>query len=286
MRLILAFAIGIHITSASSSTQAAEQQVVGTVRKVDVAESSITLSTTVGGKEQERTFDVLKKAKVAVNGSAGLLADVQPGQNVKLAYDTELEVVTRIEATGEGTPAPEWTSLSELQPPKTSKGSPWLSDDGLTLYWRSIPPGEERPWIYQATRKSPKDLFGESTRLIPGNDPTLTSDGREMIVLFDGKLHVSTRPSMDEPFQRARLLSEFGSHGFLAGGCITGDGLKLYADRIDFQKKTVQIVVSTRTSRTSKWSAPEPLKFSGMDAARQRFFSITRDGEHAFASLQ
>jgi hypothetical protein len=49
-----------------------------------------------------RTLDVVKKAKITVSGQPATLKDVRRGQKAVAVFNTELEVVTRLAATGEG----------------------------------------------------------------------------------------------------------------------------------------------------------------------------------------
>lgn len=166
MRALRALVVVILAALVLRAAAAAEERVEGMVQAVSAEKQTLTVL--VAGKE--RTFDVLKKARIKVNGKEASLPGVRKGQKVVLLYNPELEVVAGIEATGDAAADPELVALKEL--PAGQNSGPWPSPDGLTLYWQSNMPGERQRWIWCAERKDRDSLFEKPRKLVPGNDPT------------------------------------------------------------------------------------------------------------------
>jgi uncharacterized protein (TIGR03067 family) len=289
MRAALPFLIiyvGNSLIEPFSHCRAEDRRVEGVVQAINADGNLITLKSKPAGKEQDETFDVLKKAKVTLNGNAASLSDLRRGQKATLVFNTDLEVVTKIDASGEGILEPQLIVIKELPNYDSYQSAPWLSEDGLNLYWKSPPPGDKQHWIWTARRKSPDDLFENARKLVPGNDPALTADELEMIVLVDGSLQSTTRPSTDAPFQRPTKIIDRQGNRLLASPCLSPDGLTLYADLLDFDTKTISLQKLTRKSRRAKWGEQQPVQFSGAGEAKVRFCHVTRDGLYAFCTMQ
>jgi hypothetical protein len=273
------------VLAAASQSPAADTRIDGVVKAVDADNSSITITATIDGEDQDRTLDVLKKVKVTVDGQAAALKDARRGQKVTLTFNPDLEVVTKIDLSGAGVPDPELVVLKELPRPEAQQSGAWLSEDGLTLYWKGLPPGEQRVWIWSAQRKTKDDLFENVKRLVPGHDPTVTRDGLEMVFFDDKSLHVATRTSADAAFQRPQKIAELQGLGLLAAPCFGDDGLSLYAERLDVKDRKAEFVKFSRPSRRSKWGKPQDVKLPGFEGANLRFLSVTPDGSIAFCSV-
>ncbi len=154
---------------------------------------------------------------------------------------------------------PELTLLKEL-PQDAYNSAPWVSPDGLTLYWQSTAKGEKQRWVWRAERKSADALFESARKLVPGSDPTVTGDELEMILLnLDGRnLYSTARKTKKDDFGRPRKIPELDGVGFLASPCLSEDGLVLWADRI--QDGKAAIVRLQRPSRDGAWGKPEAVK--------------------------
>lgn len=181
---------------------------------------------------------------------------------------------------------PEIVAIRELPNADGFHGAPWVSADGLTLYWKGPPANEKKHWIWSATRKSSEDLFENATKLIPGNDPTVTDDGLEMILLDGDTLFSTTRASRTDAFRRPQKIAELQGLGFLAAPCLSADGLALYAEQIDFKTKTIQVLKFARSTRKSKWSAPQKVVIGGVGKSKVRFVQVSADRRQAFGSIQ
>lgn len=286
MKSALKILVGLALLTGTPSARAADRTIEGIAKAIDTDKLSITLSTTTGGKEHTETLDVLKKVKVRVNGQAAEFRDLQKGQKLVVVYNSELEVITQIEASGDGTPEPESATLRELPNPDSNHSAPWVSDDGLSLYWKAPRPGEQQMWIWSARRKTKDELFEAAATLVPGHDPTVTKDELEMVLLDKDGLCSTTRTSRDAPFRRPQRIVEFQGLGFLASPCISPDGLVLYVDHIDFKARTTEVLEFRRVSRRSKWGRPRTVKFAGIEKAKLRFIQVTPDGRYAFSSAQ
>ena len=70
-----------------------------TVKAVDAKERSITVTKTSKTKSKDLELEVGKKAKIVVAGKDATLDSLKPGQRASVSYESDLEVVTKIEAT-------------------------------------------------------------------------------------------------------------------------------------------------------------------------------------------
>jgi hypothetical protein len=152
---------------------------------------------------------------------------------------------------------PELVTLTELSQDGYNI-SPWVSRDGLTLYWQFTPKGEKQRWVWSAKRKGADGLFEGVKKILPGSDPTVTGDELQMILLDGQNLYSSVRKTTKEDFGRPSKISELDGVGFLACPCLSGDGLTMWAERIE--KGTPTVVRCVRNSREDGWSKPELVK--------------------------
>ena len=154
-------------------------------------------------------------------------------------------------------------------------GDPWLSQDGLNIYWVS-----EDEWIWTASRRESRSLFQNKERIVKGTMPTVSSDGLELIFAgpsIDGQrggsLYVARRQSADSLFGRPEPIREANQIDFPRNPCLSDDGLVLYLsmarDASIIQQKDSSsrdrennwiFGTLTRKDRGSAWSPAKPLK--------------------------
>jgi hypothetical protein len=229
---------------------------------------TVVYRTELGEKTIE--LDVSRKAEITVNGKEGTLDSLGPGLKAKVSYDRELAIVTKIAATGTASErkSPELVEASELSP----GWYPWVSEDGLTVYW------ERERTIWTASRKDAQSYFESQKPLFKGRCPTISSDGLEMVFLWertlnDGEvsLYVTTREAADIPWKRAVEIPELHDAKFPAYPCLSDDGLTLYFSSRLFHIKSKEarggwwkgeLMYTTRKNRNSPWSPPKPLPVS------------------------
>jgi len=269
------------------SAPAAIVEVDVTIKSVDVKARGITVvyKTDLGEKTIE--LDVSRKAEITINGKDGTLDSLGPGLKAKVSYDKDLAVVSKIEATGVivKRKAPELVQVSELNDEGDNEW-PSLTEDGLTIYW-----ARNRSMIWTAHRDDPQSLFTDKKQLFPGQMPTISSDGLELIFAgerTDGQkgvsLHVTTRSARDKAFHRPTEIRELGE--FVGRDpYLTFDGLTLYfcACRVgtpENQQMPV-VVFSTRKDKSSPWLAPKRVPNVAMDGQLWGPF-LTKDGLHLF----
>lgn len=99
--------VGVFVLMACAFSQAAMAETVTvdvTIKAIDSKSRGITVSYETKSGQKSIDLDVSRKAEITVNGEAGRLESVKPGQKAKVTYEKDLQVVTKIEATGEGTP--------------------------------------------------------------------------------------------------------------------------------------------------------------------------------------
>ena len=194
-------------------------------------------------------------------GQPVLLSELNEGDNFArapaLTADERLIVFMRFdpvsgynrlfEATRE-TPDEPFTNerkIDELVATGYNIGFPWVSPDGLSLYYweKNAPPGVQGPEEIKLARRDdpsrPWQYVRTLTELSPNgeecNGPALTED--ELTIVFFSyrsgsaydlsNLWMATRDSVDEPFASIRPLDEINSNRYEKGRYLSPDGLKL-----------------------------------------------------------
>jgi len=235
----------------------------GTIKSVDAAKRTITVET----EGKEKMLDVSSKVKISVEGKDANLDALKEGQKVKLSYHDELEIVLKIDV-GKHEPKPvagaaELVEIAELLAGPNAS-FPWVSPDGLTIYWEGWHP--EGAFTWMAHRDDAESFFKDKQQLFKGRHPTVTADGLEMLLLVDGVLHTTARVSLDLPFKRPSLIRELKDQPQVKNPCISADGLKLYFNRHSGDSGS-EFVVATRRSRDSKWTNPKhvPIQKDGLE---------------------
>lgn len=269
------FCVALLVLSASMA-MAQTSTVEVTIQSVTPEAKEITVVYKAGTAEKTIKLGVSRKAEITVNGKKVDLGSLGSGLKASIEYDKGLEIVTRIVATGNALGAPELLEVSELNPGTF----PWLSDDGLTIYWR----GEDG--IYTATRSNPNALFANKRLLLTlsagGGMPTLSQDGLYMVLWIEGVFHSTTRPSVEEPFERPRQIREFLDQDRPWNPCLSPDGLTIYFNRRRLEpdgSRPYEFAFSKRSSRNEPWSKPEPLPIQrdGIEGNLQKLY-VTADG--------
>lgn len=74
------------------------------IKSVDTESRSITVTKNSGAKSKDLQLEVGKKAKVSVNGNPVTLEDIKSGVKASVAYESDLEVVTKIVIVTNGKP--------------------------------------------------------------------------------------------------------------------------------------------------------------------------------------
>ncbi|MBN1123467.1 MAG: PD40 domain-containing protein [Sedimentisphaerales bacterium] len=227
-------------------------------------------------------------------GEPVLLAELNDGENYAfsptLTADELLVVYTRddpasgyprlFEATREDPNGP-FTGermISELLSSGLNIGFPWISSDGLRLYyWELLVSGtryiklatrsdRSQPWTYVRTLTE-LDPTGEG-----GNMPSLTSD--ELIIVYSSyktgssygtaklNLWMATRESVDQPFAQSWPLDELNSSYHESGPHILSNGLVLYFTSNCGPSNGEDVYVATRASRSDLFGNVQKISIS------------------------
>jgi Cu/Ag efflux protein CusF len=241
-----------HIVSAVSCAlllvcSAAHAEVIeleGTVKAVDVDARTISI--------ERRTAKGTKTLELEVTKKAGDLSAVKAGDEISFSYDPDLEIVTRIGREEELTT--NVIRLKELR--KAYNTAPWVSEDGLRLYWQSADPDGTR-WIWTASRSQTNGLWESQRKVVPGSDVTLTADELNLFVFEAGTICFAKRHSRDAAFPRPEPLSELRElkqGGMLVRPCVSADGLFLWFDKGG--EGGVSTYRVSRPTVASPWSKP------------------------------
>jgi len=246
--LILLMLISGSVVSAQTETVEAE------IVSVNIAAGSVELAYQAALGKTQSMLDVSKKAKITINGEPGTLEGLRLGQKATVTYNTELAIVTSIQATGD-------TQTAELvRLDKLNGLYPTLTGDGLIICYEAQ--GEGEPMLYSAHRKNAVDSFQDPQPLFPGRHPALSGDGLELISLqmSPGKktrtLHVATRKALTAPFGKPVEIRELSSIEYPRGLFLSEDGLTLC---FRTSKGNSELVSCRRISHTSAWSTPKAL---------------------------
>lgn len=278
LRAVLA-GISVAILALSQSAQAAVVTVDVTIKAVNPQARGITVVYRTELGERTIELDVSRKAEITVNGKAGTLDSLGPGLKGKVSYDKDLAIVTKIDVVGTPIAAkrPELVELSELNVDGTND-HPWLSEDGLTIYWDRT--SERGATIWTAHRSQLESTFDEKKSLFSGKCPTVSSDGLEMILVgqrTDGKqglsLQRANRESLDKPFGRPTEIVNLRSHIPWAP-CLSVDGLALYFE----SRPSKEVVCCTREDKESSWSNAQIFDAPGFRDGNISLSMITPDG--------
>lgn len=165
---------------------------------------------------------------------------------------------------------PRRVALTELNTPQTD-AYPWISPDGLSLYWTREGSGQAVSSIWTATRRDPNSPFQNSRKVMEGRHASLTGDQLE-IVLLGGqsrlKLHYAKRPSLDQPFPPIKPMAEFDSEPSPKSPFISPDGRAMLFQRRGARPGLTEFAFSVRRSPRGGWTPPHAIP---MNVDRRRF---------------
>jgi len=254
---MLSLLVTLMLTSAAF---AQNQSVEGEIVAVDVASGSLEIAYQAPLGRTSATLDVSKKAVITINDALGTLAELRKGQKASITWNKDLDVITAITATG-NVQAGEFVAITEFD------GSfPTLTQDGLTIFYEAK--GISEPMITTANRETSDSPFANVKPLFPGRHPTVSGDGLELIFLQIpvGKktrtLHVATRKTLRDQFGHPQEIRELSKFSYPRGGCLSPDGLTFCFRSSEGDGELVWMM---RRSRTSPWSAPQPLLASQIE---------------------
>lgn len=274
-----------------------------TVKAIDATERSITVTKTSKTKSKDIELEVGKTVKILVGGKEAALDSVKPGQKATVSYESDLEVITKIEITdGENglpdtstsrrskssSPKSKLVELSELTSNTEVAQYPWLSEDGLTIYWEGA-----KSTIWTAHRDDSGSQFVENKMVMAGRHPTLSADQLEMILLVRTQtkgedreaLHFAKRATIEKAFPRPTEISELRGIDSPKSPSLSSDGLRLYFNQGTARNATV--VFSSRSSKAAAWEQPTAVKFAkGKYNGVLTWSSVSSDGLTLFCSEQ
>lgn len=208
--------------AAQTWTHAEVIELEGTIKSIDAGSRAISIVRKTPSGEKVLDLEIAK--------TAGDFSSLTAGSKISFSYDPNLELVTKI--TGQDSPAAagqELVALKELR--KGYNTAPWVSEDGLRLFWQSAEQDGTR-WIWTASRSKPNGLWEGQAKVVPGSDVTLTSDELNLFVFEAGTICVASRQSRDDSFSRPERIEELKDLGTIARPCVSPDGLLLWFDKI------------------------------------------------------
>ncbi len=205
-------------------------------------------------------------------------------------WDYDLWMTTRTSKEDAWGPA---EHLGDVLNSRQTEWTPWLTPDGLELYFAKGPSGNTD--IHVSRRDDPSEPWGVPENLGPAvnsnswdGGPTLTADGLEMIFRSsrtgNSDLYVSTRASTAEPWSQAISLGPTINTDSLSGNWgemtpqISPDGLILFfsAPR-SASEGTQNIWMTRRATRESPWQPPMRLPYPVNTAGSSVAFMVGED---------
>lgn len=262
--------------------------VQGKVEAINLDERTIVIS--VPGSDEKTTLELTRRTRIK-RGQENIGPNaIQPGDQVRISYDSELLVVSTIELATAG--PTEALNLEELNGPGLDL-APWVSPDGLEIFWQA--PGDDLQspvmFIYTARRKNPDAFFVGKTRLFSGRGPVLSSDGLEMFFqAAEGEtIYSTTRRDRNEQFERPRPVPSLSFPGLAAAPrWLSTDGLTLYLDlKNNADGGRFHTWAVSRKTRNAAWGRPSLVRaeFEGKPAGfRFTQVSVSEDGLHLYCS--
>ena len=233
------------------------------IEKIDPTDRKIIVS--IPDSDEKFDLEFTRKTKIKRGEEAVGPDSIKAGDSATIKYDSELLVALSIEI-GATVPT-EALNLEELNGPEMDI-APWVSSDGLEIFWPSGPDKEFSIW--SARRKNPDGFFEGKKRLFAGHAPVLSADGLEMYFRnADAEtISLATRKQRDDDFGRPRPVPSLAFPGLdAAPRWLTQDGRSLYLDlRAENGKHHCWEV--KRATLKSNWTKPNKTeaKFEGMPA--------------------
>ncbi len=235
---------------------------------------------------------------ISSDGLCLVFSSSRPPGNAMI-YDFDLWMTTRETKQDPWGPA---EYLGDVLNSQQMEMSPWLSPDGLALYYARGPRGDTD--IHVSRRNSPSEPWRTPENLGPTVNssswdagPSMTADGLELYFNSSrsGKvdLYVSTRPTTSDPWGEAVNLgptvnSIYGTDEFGdLGADISPDGLTLIFSslRPPGGMGNAKLWVTRRGTRDGQWEAPVLLALPDYETSED-FCPSFRDGVLYFSSTR
>jgi hypothetical protein len=224
--------------------------------------------------------------QISSDGLSLVFSSSRPPGNA-FAFNYDIWMTTRATKQEDWLPA---TRLGDAVNSSVMDVTPWLSGDGLTLYYaKGAWPNMD---IVVSRRTTPSEPWEASENLgsvvnspAKEEDPSLTSDGLELYFYSnrsgENKIYVSTRDSVSASWREPKVL-DIGNGG---GPSISPDGLFLLfaSERPGPDISADSIWMTRRLTRQSKWKDPVLLALPGY-ADSEDFSPYFGDGLLYFGS--
>ena len=147
----------------------------------------------------------------------------------------DLYIATR---TGKDADFADVRKLHEISDPMISDCYPWLSPDGLRLYFTKQKGAQVH--IYAAARTNPNEKFISLDKLdldipIMNNNMSamLTNDELQMFIVSDNEVFYTTRYTVDDDFSPVRQIADAGVMDYINGMTMTPDMSELYVFNVN-----------------------------------------------------
>ncbi|MDD2890140.1 MAG: T9SS type A sorting domain-containing protein [bacterium] len=143
--------------------------------------------------------------------------------------------------------------LSEINIPDTADAYPWISPNGLHLYFT------QGNYFYMVSRTSRDSLFGNKESLTV-NFPTnnlccfLTNNELEIYFKSDTTIYYSIRDTAKGNFSTPEAMPEFRGIGFVAAPSLTPDSSQFYLYNVSSGNRVLKFINAKNGIEERQWS--------------------------------
>jgi len=167
----------------------------------------------------------------------------------------ELYITTRI---GEDGPFANIRPLDEINDKELSDSYPWLSNDGLRIYFTKQKGSEIT--IHAAERKSVNEKFSQPKKLeialpkISNNlSCFLSADETEIFILSGEKIYTSKRDNLFSKFSASVEIGQANDNGYMSGITMTQDNAEMFVfNSIGFRNTQILHFVNTEAGKNAQ----------------------------------
>lgn len=209
----------------------------------------------LAGEINDGKYDIIMPS---VSADESMMVFVHSANGMQSGND--LYLATKDAATGEYSNI---RPLSEVNDQNLSDSYPWLSPDGLHLYFTKQH-GSDITFLV-ATRNSTADKFGAAEKLgvqLPhvSNNMScfLSNDEKEFFALSGNKIYYATRPTKTARFNVPVEIANSDNNGYISGITMTNDAHELFVyNSVGFRNTQILRFVNNGKVTTPTFNEPE-----------------------------
>jgi formylglycine-generating enzyme required for sulfatase activity/serine/threonine protein kinase len=154
-------------------------------------------------------------------------------------------------------------AVIELNQQAEINAYPWLSPDGLTIYWTRESGDAQNSEIWQVSRATADAKWQDARAVAKGRMGAVGDDGRYTVFFPgafrpDAKMSWARRSSTNEPFGNPQPFLKLETENKAKSPWLSSNGLVLVYQRATSDGKT-EFALCSHSARSEPWSAPQVL---------------------------